>query len=88
MPCLGLTVLIPALAPGDAAWEWDVMAWSIPAGTGTESSASSLFLETPAPVAPWEGMVKGTGWDWCYLGLEWRVLHAGESRMRSNAGDR
>lgn len=37
MPCLGLTVLIPALAPGDAAWEWDVMARSIPAGTGTRA---------------------------------------------------
>lgn len=75
MPRLGLAVLMPALAPGDAAWEWDVMARSISAGTGTEASASSPFLETPAPAAPlreepWEGRCcEGNRLGWVLFGV-------------------
>lgn len=51
-----------------------------PCWHGDQGSASSSFLETPAPVGPWEGCgaLKGTGWDWCYLGL---VLFGVEQRV-------
>lgn len=46
----------------DSAWEWGRVAWSIPAGTETEDSASFLF---PCLAS----------WKLCSLWLHWRKSH-------------
>lgn len=56
MPRLGLAVLIPALAPGDAGGRWER-----PCPHGQRGLGFLPFLETAAPAAPlreepWEGM--------------------------------